>query len=169
MGVDVDKVWEGTPTGPPAVVRMLDQFRASVVEFCDSLIVVATSHPAGPRETTQRVVVASGNAYARDGLVEAYLDGQAPDGAWYAVPGGLLAHLGSPLPWDDAVSASFWDLCEALEETMAPYVSGMVILATCGEGPSGSTKVVVRASGNSISATNAMAQWRAELTKDSEQ
>ena len=167
MSVEVDKAWGDAPAKQPGVVRMLERFLDLSAEFHDSILVVATSHPSGDNNTSQRAVLGSGNAYARDGLVSAYLEGVVPDGAWYVGPCGLLSDAdGSPQEWDDAVSTALWDKCVALEYALRPHASGLLVLATCGGGPVGTTKVLARATGNSLSVAAALSEWFDGLNKE---
>ena len=161
MTKDVGREEEAFP-GSSLVDRMLRAYFSCVTEFVESLIVVAVAPPAfGKSPYAVRVY---GSVLASEYLARAWTEGQVQEGEWYLVPSGCLGACAedgvpAPLAWEDAMSRKIVSLSDGLYAELAPVLEGLLVLATSGGGPNGSTKVVVKAYGNGMSTCGALARW----------
>ena len=145
------------------VVKTADEIEVlmrATGEFCESMVVVLVGTPSGPTGHTIFEAAATGNPYANAELCWLWLDGKIPTGSWYVSTAGLLSdEEGDPVPWEDGVSEQLANWSEFFIETVGIDASGVVILATAGDGPSGTTQTYCRVFGNSLACTGAMRNW----------
>ena len=163
------------PAGPPSMSVAIANFMTGAAEYCDSAVVVAATHPTGRGSVARSEIKTSGNGYASEVAAAKWLAGELPDGAWFATNAGLVA-VGSvdpdfedpsaPLPWDDAVSRRLEAWADGLAMAADGLYSGLLVVATAGAGPFGSTKTVSRAYGNSFACAGVLDAWFERMDKD---
>jgi hypothetical protein len=160
-------------TNKPAqtLSEVVKEFFALTSEFADSAMVVLVPHPI-PNQNTPHLVAIHGNPYAFMHLSGLYVNGQLPDGSWYAGPGGVATAASvygelceeidlSPddgAVWADVISDAVEQNIMGLAASLGPC-SGLLVLATCGEGPPGNVPLVVRSFGNTMAIAGAVSQW----------
>lgn len=148
--------------------RALDAFCSDASEFCDSLAVVVVSSATPEEGQTHSTVRLRGNANAAHAALSAWHSGAVMDGSWYVGPQGTMSigevfpdspDAGFPLPWADSIRDELYKATAVLEYRLDGAQAGVLVVATCGEGPGGTTKVFSRAFGNSMACLGAVDTW----------
>ena len=157
---------EGPFPGSARVERMVNAYLKCAAEFSESTLCVVVFHPRGENGITHFTVRNNGNPHSSDLLARMWVEGGVEQGGWYVTPGGILAMSGEDgealVEWDDGVRAALESLSDALADEILPFACGMLVLAAGDGGINGSTKVLVKAYGNSLACGGAVSYWLRE-------
>ena len=175
MTVGTDKWDQGPFPGSLCISGAIGRFLRGSAEFTDSCVVLAVTHPRGPDSDTNFMSAVSGNPHAAESLSDLWLQGLVPDGSWFATPSGVLpadcleeGEPGMDLPWLDSIQENLETLADGLALSLDGATSGLLVLATAGDGPFGSTKAFAKCYGNSLACHGALANWRKNTERGSD-
>ena len=148
------------PSGTAYVEHVVDRFLELASEHFDSALVLIVGHPEGHSDTTRFAARAAGNPYDSQALRDAWLDGNVPNGRWLSLPSGAATlDDGGGYGWTDGSGRELELMSNAMAEELSDWSEGILVLATCGEGPEGTTKTWAMAYGNSLACAGALATW----------